>query len=96
MYLQALEYKERNFLDLNNNNNQPIQPTYTKGGTWLKHFRLLNLLCTHITRLVTNYALIGKYRLRFFSKGSMACLCREYPIEMRKHIFYEYSQYKKF
>ena len=30
MFFQALEYKGRNFLDLNNNNNQSIYLTYSK------------------------------------------------------------------
>ena len=32
MYFQMLDYKERNFLDLNDNNNQPIQLIYSKGS----------------------------------------------------------------
>ena len=31
MYFQALEYKGRNFIDLNNDNNQHIFCTYAKG-----------------------------------------------------------------
>ena len=40
MYFQASEYKGRNFLDLNDDNNQPIHLTYSKGSAWLKHFGL--------------------------------------------------------
>ena len=32
MIFQALEFKERKFLELNNNNNTPICFTYTKSG----------------------------------------------------------------
>jgi len=72
MYFQALEYKERNFLELNNSKNTPICLTYAKDRAWLKHFSSLNLLCVYITRLVTNYALIVEYKLRFFPKESIA------------------------
>ena len=43
MYFQASEYKGRNFLELNDNDHQPICPTYSKGGAWLKHFGLYAL-----------------------------------------------------
>ena len=32
MTFQALDYKEKNFLDLNNDNNLPTRPTYSKGS----------------------------------------------------------------
>ena len=47
-------------MDLNNNKSQHIHPTYTKGGAWLKHFRLSNSLYACIARLVTNHAFIGE------------------------------------
>jgi len=96
MYFQALKYKGRNFLDLNNNNNQHIYPTYAKDGAWLKYFSLSNMMCIYITRLITNYTSIGEYRLRFFPKEPFGCLCRNYPIKMRRHILFECLQYKKF
>jgi len=37
MTFQASDYKGRNFPNLNNNNNQPICPTYSKSGVWLKY-----------------------------------------------------------
>ena len=95
MYFQALEYKERNFLELNNNDYQPIHPTYSKGSAWLKHFSLLNSMCVCITRLIINHAPFGEYRLRFFSKEPFTCTCRNYPIETRRHILFDCVQYKK-
>jgi len=41
-------------MDLNDDNNQHIYSTYAKGGAWLKHFGLSNLLCACIIRLITN------------------------------------------
>ena len=95
MTFQASEYKGRNFLNLNNDDNQPICPTYSKDGAWLKHFSLLNSMCTCITRLITNHTSIGKYWLRFFPKEFFTCMCKEYPIEIRRHILFNCTRYKK-
>ena len=50
MYFQASDYKENYFLNLNNDNNQPICHTYCKGGAWLKYFGISNSLYAYITR----------------------------------------------
>ena len=63
-----MDYKEKIFLNLNNNNNLSIQPTYLKEDTWFKHIRHSNSLCVHITRAITNHTLISEYHLRFFPK----------------------------
>ena len=42
---QALDYKGKNFLNLNNNDNLPTRPTYSKGGIWLKLIGHSNSLC---------------------------------------------------
>ena len=91
------EYKGRNFLDLNNDDNQPICPMYSKGGAWLKHFGLSNLMCVCvcITRLIMTHAPIGEYRLSFFHKETFSCTCGDYPIEMRRHIYFDCVQYNK-
>ena len=57
MYFQVSDLKGKHFLDLNNNDNKPIHPTYSEDSAWLKHFSLSNLLCAHITRLITSHAL---------------------------------------
>ena len=89
LYFQASGYKERNFLDLNDDNNQPIYPIYTRDSAWIKYFSLSNSMCIHITRLIMNHAPIGKYRLPF------AYPCRDYSIERRRHILFECAQSKK-
>jgi len=43
----------------------------------------------------THFKPIGKYRLKFFPKVYIACPCSKYPIETRRHILYECSQYNK-
>ena len=95
MYFQVSSYKRRNFLYINDNNSNSICPTYSKGGAWLKHFSLSNLLCTCITRLITNYTSIIKYKQRFFPNSSITYLCGSSLIETRLHILYDYKQYKK-
>jgi len=66
MKFQALDNKERNFLELLDDNLNTIEPMYSKEGLWLKHFGHSNLLCTRATRAIVNYASIGEYWLRFF------------------------------
>ena len=88
MYFQVSDYKGKHFLELNNNNNEPICSIYSKGGAWLKHFGFSNSLCTCITRLITNHAPIGEYRLRFFPNKPLTCPCGNFPIETRAHGFF--------
>jgi len=45
MYFQAFDYKGKQFLDLNGNN-QTIAPTYTKEEAWLKYVGQSNTLTT--------------------------------------------------
>jgi len=45
MIFQASDYKGNNFLDLVNDNNSPIRPTYSKEEAWLKHLGHSNSLC---------------------------------------------------
>ena len=97
MTFQVSEYKGRNFLDLNNDDNQFICPIYSKGSdrAWLKHFGLSNLMCAHITRLITNHAPTDEYQLRLFPKESFAYIYREYSIEIRRYILFDCVRYKK-
>ena len=89
MTFQALNLKGNQFLDLVDNNNNIIEPTYVKEGLWLKVFGHLNSLCVHATRAITNHAPIGKFRLRFFPRKEFKCLYDRYPIETRCYILYE-------
>ena len=93
MTFQALDGKGKHFLDLVDNNLNSIEPAYTKGGPWLQIFSHSNLLCAYTTRAITNHAPIGEYQLRFFPNKDFKCSCNNYPIEMRRHIFYECSRF---
>ena len=89
MTFQALDGKERQFLDLLDDNFNIIEPSYAKGGPWLQLFGHSNSLCVCAMREITNHALIGKHRLRFFPDEKFKCPCGVYPIKSRRHILYE-------
>jgi len=93
---QVLDYKKKNFLDLNNNNNLPTRPTYSKDSAWLKHIGHSNMLCICVTRAITNHALISECCFRFFPKESFACSCRDYPIKSINHILNSYRQFRNY
>ena len=58
---QALDNKGHHFLELVDNNLQPIELFTANSSSWLKYFSHSNLLCTQATRAIVNYALISKY-----------------------------------
>ena len=61
----------------------------------MKLFSFSNSLYAYMTRLVTNHAPIGEYRLQFFPKEPIAYPYSNYPIKTRRHILFECPQYKK-
>jgi len=61
MTFQASDDKGRNFLELLDDENNLLEPTYSKGGTWLKYFGYSNLLCARAIRAIINYTLISEY-----------------------------------
>ena len=83
MTFQALDLKGNHFLDLMDSNNKLLKPLYIKGGLWLQNFGHSNSLCARAIRAITNYTLIGEYRLRFFPSREFSCSCGQYPIESR-------------
>ena len=80
-------------MDLVNDDNNIIEPTYVKGGSWLKMFGYSNSLYAHATRAITNYAPIGEFRLRFFSREEFKCLCDQYSIETRYYILHDCGRF---
>ena len=79
---QASNFKENHFLDLLDDDNNIIEPTYVKGRLWLKMIGYSNSLCVCATKAITNHASIGEYRLRFFPREEFKCLCGQYPIDI--------------
>ena len=70
---QASNDKERHFLDLLDEDLKPIEPSYSKRGSWLKFFGHSNSLCTRASRAIINHAPIGEYCLRFFLQEEFKC-----------------------
>ena len=54
MTFQASDWKGKHFLELLNDNNNIIKPSYIKDGSWLKYFGHSNLLCARVMRTITN------------------------------------------
>ena len=96
MLFQAADLKRRNFLELLDDNLNPIKPSNIKGGPWLQQFGHSNSLCTRATRAIVNHAPIGEYCLRFFPREDFLCLCGIYLIETRKHILHECKRFNKY
>ena len=63
MMFQVSDLKGRNFINLVNSDNNILEPTYSKGGTWLQYFGHSNTLSARATRAITNHASIEEYRL---------------------------------
>jgi len=93
MMFQASNSKENQFLDLLDDNDNIIEPSYIKGRPWLKVFGHSNSLCACVTRAIMNHAPTGKYRLRFFPREDFKCPCGLYSIESRHHILYECGRF---
>jgi len=96
MTFQVLDKKGHQFLELLNNNNKPLKPTYSKGRSWLKYFGHTTSLCARPTRAIVNYTPISKYWLRFFPQEEFKCLYRTYPIETRYYILFDCKRYNKY
>ena len=93
MTFQASDGKRKQFLNLLDDNSNDIEPSYVKDGPWLQVFGQLNTSCAYMTRVITNHAPIGEYRLRFFPREEFKCLCGMYPIKSRRHILHDYSRF---
>ena len=93
MTFQALDGKGKHFLDLLDDNFNIIKSLYIKKGLWLQVFGHSNSLYVHATRAITNYALIGEYRLRFFSSEEFKYPCGNYPIKSRRYILHDCTRF---
>jgi len=96
MLFQVADSKGRFFLNLLDNNLNPIGPSNTKGGPWLQYFGHSNMLCAQASWAITNHTPIGEYWLRFFPREEFACPCSNYPIKTRRHILYECQRFNKY
>ena len=96
MTFQVLDEKGNHFLELLDNDNKPLEPTYSKGRIWLKYFGHSNSLYARVTRTIVNHAPISEYRLRFFSREDFKYLYSDYPIKTRCYILYNCKRYNKY
>ena len=85
MTFQVSDLKGRNFLELVDNDNKLLEPTYCKGSSWLQVFGHSNLLCARAMRAITIHAPIGEYRLKFFPNEDFSCPCCLVSIGYRPH-----------
>jgi len=81
------------FLTLRGKNCKPLQPSYSKGGSWLTHISQSVILYARVTRAILNHASIGEYRQHFFSAECTQCPCGHCYVETRQHIFANYFRF---
>jgi len=93
MTFQALDNKGYNFLELLDDEDKLLEPTYSKGRMWLKYFSHSNLLYTRVSKAIINHTPIKKYWLRFFLHEEFKCLCSDYSIKLRHHILHECKRF---
>ena len=96
MTFQASDNREHHFLDLLNNDSNPLEPSTANSRPWLKYFGYFNLLCARATRAIVNHTLIGEYRLKFFTREEFKCLCSEYSIETRCHTLHNCKRFNNY
>ena len=87
MMFQASDEKERNFLELLDNNLNIIEP---------KYFGHSNSLYARVLRAIANHTLIREYCLRFFPQKDFTYSCKLYPIETRRHILHKCKRYNNY
>ena len=92
MTFQASDLKDNQF----HGDNNLLKPLYIKSSPWLQNFGYSNSLYARATKAITNHALIGKYRLRFFPNKEFKCPCGQYSIKSRQHILYEYKRFNEY
>jgi len=96
MTFQAPDLKGWQFLDLVDNDDNLIEPSYSNRRSWLKFIGYSNLLYARVMRAIINYAPIEEYRLCFFPKEEFKCPYGFYSIELRWHIFHEYQKFNNY
>ena len=83
----------RHFLSLKGGNRKSLQPSYTKGGSWLLFIAESVTLCARATRAILNHAPIGEFRQCFFPAECTQCPCGHCQVETRRHILADCSRF---
>jgi len=86
-------FQGRHFLSLKGGNRKSLQPSYTKGGSWLSFIAESVTLCARTTRAILNYAPIGEFRQCFFPAKCTQCLYGHCQVKTRRHILADCSQF---
>jgi len=93
MSFQASDEKDHQFLELLDNNNNLLEPTYSKDSSWLKYFGHSNIKAI---RAIVNHTAIGEYQLRFFPQEEFKCSYGNYSIKTRCHILFDCTRYNEY
>ncbi|KAJ8082525.1 hypothetical protein PM082_008380 [Marasmius tenuissimus] len=91
---QDPSYRGRHFYELQDLKDRPLQPSYLKGGTWLKLAGGSLSLTTRMTRCILGHAPIGEYYQRFNIQADLSCLCGVEP-GTRAHVLYRCSELER-
>ena len=81
------DYKQ--FLDLFDSDDNIIELSYIKGGSWLIYFSHSNSLYTRASRVITNHAPTSEYRLRFFPREDFSYSYSLNSIKTKRYILHE-------
>ncbi|CAA7267569.1 unnamed protein product [Cyclocybe aegerita] len=80
-------YGGSEFLELQQPDGQPLQPSYLNGGPWLSTFRHSITEFTRVCRCITGHTPIGVYYRRFKINEPHGCTCRA-ALQSRQHILF--------
>ena len=93
---QVSNTRDRNLLNLLDNDLYLLKLLYIKGDLQIKYFGHLNSLCARATKAIINHTPIGEYHLSFFSLIKTSVMCSDYPIELRHHILHDYRRFNNY
>jgi len=78
--------KDQQFLDFEDEKQNVIKPTYSKGGSWLPSISFTNALCACFICMTTGYTPIGEYQQQFFPNSPLNCSCGQAELQTQEHI----------
>ncbi|CAA7270835.1 unnamed protein product [Cyclocybe aegerita] len=80
-------YRGSEFLELQQPDGQPLQPSYLNGGPWLSTFGHSITEFAHVCQCMTGHVPIGAYYRRFKINEPHGCTCRA-ALQSRQHILF--------
>jgi len=94
MFFENALYRGSQFLDIYDNNDNLVTPTYTKEESWLTIIGISNSIYAYAICFITNYTSIDKYKARFYPNKNTSCLYSGTQLKMCHYILYQCSLYK--